>query len=64
MVEKKLTKEQVGKLIEHSKKHKGGMRGKHMRNMLKFMKQGDTFTQAHNKAKKLDKEPEVKKSKK
>lgn len=50
----KLTKEQVAKLIEHSKKHKGGMNGKHMKNMVKFMKEGDSFTKAHNKAKKLD----------
>lgn len=63
MVEKKLTKDQVAKLIEHSKAHKGGMRGKHMKNMLKFMKEGDTFAQAHSKAKKLDKEGEVKKVK-
>ena len=43
------------KLREHAKFHKGGMRGKHMRNMIKFMGEGMTFTKAHNKAKKLDK---------
>lgn len=42
------------KLKEHSKLHKGGMKGKHMKNMVKFIKEGDTFSIAHNKAKKLD----------
>tara|TARA_R100000734_G_C3272887_1_gene68397 strand:- start:226 stop:399 length:174 start_codon:yes stop_codon:yes gene_type:complete len=50
-----LTQKQKDKLKEHSKLHKGGMSSKHMRNMVKFMKQGDSFTKAHNKAKKLDK---------
>jgi predicted RNA-binding protein with PUA-like domain len=44
------------KLKEHSKKHENGMKGIHMRNMIKFMKQGDSFSVAHNKAVKLDKE--------
>lgn len=43
------------KLREHAKQHEGGMRGKHMRNMVKFMKAGDSFNKAHKKAKKLDK---------
>lgn len=42
------------KLREHSKKHEGGMTGKHMKNMVKFMRAGDSFSVAHNKAKKLD----------
>ena len=42
------------KLKEHSKLHQGGMKGKHMKNMVKFMNKGDTFSNAHNKAKKLD----------
>jgi hypothetical protein len=41
------------KLREHSKKH-GGMNSKHMKNMVKFMKAGDSFSKAHMKAKKLD----------
>ena len=45
---------QKDKLKEHSKMHKGGMRSKHIKNMMKFMKEGDSFTKAHNKAKKLD----------
>ena len=52
---KKLTDKQMEKLKNHSKNHKGGMSSKHMKNMLKFMKQGDTFIKAHNKAVKLDK---------
>tara|TARA_B100000424_G_scaffold238716_1_gene204965 strand:+ start:478 stop:645 length:168 start_codon:yes stop_codon:yes gene_type:complete len=42
------------KLREHAKMHKGGMQSKHMRNMIKFMTNGDSFAKAHNKAKKLD----------
>ena len=43
------------KLREHAKNHAGGMQGKHIRNMVKFMKAGDSFNKAHKKAKKLDK---------
>lgn len=50
----KLSQEQMGRLIKHSKMHKGGMQSKHLKNMIKFMKQGDSFSVAHNKAKKLD----------
>lgn len=49
-----LTKKQMARLKDHAKKHKGGMRGKHMRNMAKFVKDGDTFSSAHKKAVKLD----------
>ena len=45
----------MGKLIEHSKQHKGGMRSKHMRNMIKFMKEGASFAMAHKKALAMDK---------
>ena len=51
---KMLDKATMDKLREHSKAHKGGMRGKHMKNMVKFMKEGDSFRKAHNKAKKED----------
>jgi len=51
---KDLPKKTQEKLREHAKAHAGGMRGKHMRNMVKFMTQGDSFSKAHNKAKKLD----------
>tara|TARA_R100000149_G_C5827354_1_gene104264 strand:- start:205 stop:768 length:564 start_codon:yes stop_codon:yes gene_type:complete len=44
------------KLKEHAKFHKGGMRSKHMKNMVKFIKEGDSFNKAHDKAVKLDKE--------
>lgn len=59
-----LTKTQKDKLKEHSKYHKGGMRGKHMKNMVKFMKAGDTFTKAHNKSKKIDMDDMKKKKEK
>jgi len=50
------------KLKEHSKKHIGGMNGKHMKNMVKFIKNGDSFSKAHSKAKAMDKpKPKAKK---
>lgn len=52
------------KLKEHSKLHKGGMKSKHMKNMVKFIKEGDTFSIAHNKAKKLDSKISKKEKKK
>jgi len=42
------------KLKAHAKKHEGGMKGKHMKNMVKYMKQGDSFEEAHKKATKDD----------
>ena len=51
----KISKEDMKKLKEHSKLHKGGMDSKHMKNMKKFMKQGKTFSQAHKAASILDK---------
>ena len=51
---KKLSKKTMDRLKEHSKAHKGGMMGKHMKNMKKFMEAGDTFSTAHTKAKKED----------
>jgi len=51
---RKLTEKQMAKLREHSKQHQGGMRSRHMRNMIKFMKEGDTFSMAHRKAMKID----------
>ena len=50
-----ISQKEMARLIEHSKKHEGGMRGKHMRNMIKFMKQGMSFAMAHKKAMELDK---------
>ena len=50
-----LTEAQSKKLMEHSKLHKNGFQSKHMKNMVKFMRAGDTFTKAHNKAVKMDK---------
>ena len=42
------------KLKEHAKQHAGGMRSAHMRNMKTFMREGDSFRVAHNKAVKID----------
>lgn len=46
---KELTTAQKNKLKEHKKHHTK----KHMDIMIKHMKEGKNFTQAHNKAKKL-----------
>lgn len=54
---KGLTVNQSKKLREHSKSHKGGMMSKHIKNMSKFMKNGDSFSVAHKKAVKADKSP-------
>lgn len=51
---KGLTLAQTKKLMKHSEMHQGGMKSKHMKNMVKFMRAGDSFTVAHNKSKKLD----------
>jgi len=52
---KELSPAMLKKLKEHSKMHKGGMSSKHMKNMVKFMKEGMSFSKAHSKAKALDK---------
>ena len=52
---KELTKAQMEQLKKHSKLHKGGMNSFHMKNMIRFMKQGDSFMKAHMKAQQLDK---------
>ena len=51
----KISQKEMARLIEHSKQHKGGMRSKHMRNMIKMMKEGMSFAMAHKKAMALDK---------
>ena len=52
---KDLTKAQMEQLKKHSKLHKGGMSSYHMKNMIKFMKEGSSFMKAHMKAQQLDK---------
>lgn len=49
-----ISESNMKKLKEVSKNFKGGMNSKHMKNMVKFMKSGDTFSMAHKKAVKLD----------
>jgi flagellar biosynthesis chaperone FliJ len=58
-----ITKSEMKRLQSHSKKHKGGMNSAHMKNMKKFMKQGDSFITAHNKAVKKDKMKNIKRKK-
>ena len=52
---KELTKAQMEQIKKHSKLHKGGMNSFHIKNMMKFMKQGQSFMKAHMKAQQLDK---------
>ena len=59
-VSKKLSEKQIERIKEHSKLHKGGMNSKHIKNMVKLMKKGDTFSTAHTKAKKMDSELKTK----
>tara|TARA_R100000734_G_scaffold18690_2_gene16163 strand:+ start:558 stop:749 length:192 start_codon:yes stop_codon:yes gene_type:complete len=59
-----ITKVEMKKLETHSKKHKGGMNSKHMKNMMKFMKAGDAFITAHKKAVDLDKKNKMNKMRK
>tara|TARA_R100001591_G_scaffold115746_1_gene131711 strand:- start:780 stop:1082 length:303 start_codon:yes stop_codon:yes gene_type:complete len=49
-----LSKSQMDKLKEHSKKH-GGMGSKHMRMMKKMMKDGASFSKAHSETMKMEK---------
>ncbi len=49
-----ISQKEMARLIQHSTKH-GGMKSKHMRNMIKMMKQGMSFAMAHKKAMELDK---------
>ena len=58
-IKKNLDKKTMDKLKDHSKLHKGGMRSKHMKEMVKNMKSGDTFSTAHTKAKKEEKKPKM-----
>ncbi len=51
----KLTDKDMKKLKDHSKLHDGGMKGKHMRNMVRLMRMGMTFSKAHKEAVRLDK---------
>lgn len=49
-----ISESNMKKLKEHSKMH-GGMKSKHILNMKRFLKEGDSFSVAHKKAVKLDK---------
>lgn len=47
---KNISTSQMNKLKEHSKDFKNGMNSKHIKDMIKFMKKGDSFSTAHKKA--------------
>ena len=55
-----IDKKEMKKLETHSKKHKGGMKSQHIKNMMKFMEGGDNFIVAHGKAVKMDKKEKPK----
>ena len=52
---KMLSEKDMERLKKHSKLHRGGMMSKHIKNMKKFMKEGDSFSMAHKKAVAKDK---------
>ena len=54
-MKKEISKKDMDRLREHSKLHKGGMNSKHIKDMIKFMKMGMSFSAAHNKAVKGEK---------
>ena len=45
---KELSPAMLKKLKEHSKMHKGGMGSKHIRKMIIFIKEGNSFNKAHD----------------
>ena len=45
----------INRLKQHAKLHKGGMESKHMKNMIKAIKKGSSFSNAHKEALKLNK---------
>jgi len=51
----KLSESDKKKLKEHSKDFKNGMKSSHIKNMMKFMKEGNSFSVSHRKAVQLDK---------
>jgi len=57
---------EMKRLKTHAKKHKGGMKSKHMKNMIKIMSGKDNipFIVAHRLAVKMDNETNNKKKKK
>ena len=38
------------RLTQHAKNHSGGMKGPHMRKMVRLIKSGKTFNQSHKEA--------------
>ena len=62
MALKDLSKTNQEKIKKHSSSHKGGMQSKHIRNMIRFMTKGDSFSVAHKKAMEIDKKSKNNKS--
>ena len=56
---KNINKKEKKQLIKHATKHKGGLTGKHMKNMIKEMNKGAGFDEAHEKAVKKDKKIKI-----
>ena len=49
------------KLKEHSKMHKGGMGSAHIRKMIIFIKEGNSFSKAHDLTVEFEKKKKKKK---
>lgn len=58
---KNISSSQMDKLKEHAKENKMTMRSKHIKDMMKFMENGDSFNKAHKKAMAMDKKKDTKK---
>jgi hypothetical protein len=52
---KNISTSQMDKLKKHAKENKMTMNSKHIKDMMKFMEQGDSFNKAHKKAMEMDK---------
>ena len=59
MALKDLSKANQEKIKKHSSAHEGGMKSKHIRNMIRFMTKGDSFSVAHKKAMEIDKKTKM-----
>lgn len=58
---KDLSPAMLKKLKEHSKLHKGGMGSRHIRKMIIYIKEGNSFNKAHDLTVKWEKKQDKKK---
>tara|TARA_R100000654_G_scaffold24441_2_gene47325 strand:- start:12230 stop:12511 length:282 start_codon:yes stop_codon:yes gene_type:complete len=61
LFKKELSPVMLKKLKEHSKLHKGGMASKHIRKMIIYIKEGNSFNKAHDLTVEFEKKQKKKK---